>query len=169
MQIDLMDSSVLINVIGIRMEAQDVDAVRQGLAERIRGSVRVQIPVAAVIETAQHVQRIPAGNGDHRRACAEKLSGVIKDALRGEAPWAFRGLHWDEALLRDFLDQAPPVPNYVDAMSTRAHEAGDLLILSELRRLRASYPQDVVQIGVWTLDDGLQNIVDQLPGAARRR
>ena len=155
-KIELVDSSILINVIGIRMEAGHAAQIAKDLQVRLTAGTTLYIPVAAVVETAQHVQRIPDGEGRHRRECADSFTRLMKDCLDGVAPRSFRGVDWDGPLLRDFLDQSGPPLDLVNSLGNRTAEAGDLLILSELRRLRRNYPRNIVDLGVWTLDGGLE-------------
>lgn len=158
-RVELVDASILIDLIEVPHEHQNLAAVRAKL-ENLPDGLRLVLPVAAVIETAQHVQRVQ--NFYHRRRCGEALERILRKTLAGTAPWDFLdpALVWDRDFLADLFTQSrPQVPALIEALATKTGEAGDLLILSELRRIRANLP---IEVGIWTHDAQLQGHVQAM-------
>jgi hypothetical protein len=165
-RIEVVDASVLIDVINIPMEAHDHEAVIRELDLKADAGVLLILPIAAVVETAQHVQRIE--NGADRRRCAENLQARVVDTLQKKLPWHFVPTAWDDQFLTDFFRQTPPYPlGLVETLSQRVGEAGDLLLISEFRRLRTSYTQSLFDVDIWTQDRGLRIAADWIRGASQ--
>lgn len=149
---ELVDTCVLVDLLDIPFEAEDYDARRHELSERVQLGVELFLPLACVIETGQHVQRI--ADGDARRDRAIRYEGFLRAAVAGTAPWSFSPLTWDTAFVDDLLRQPTRLDGgLVNSLATRHLEMGDLAILTELRRMR----QNVVHVrfGVWTRDAAL--------------
>lgn len=164
-RIEVVDASILIDVIDIPMEARDRARVLRELDGKNEIGIRLILPIAAVIETAQHVQRIE--NGHHRRRCAQALEARVIDTLDGRLPWDFVPTAWDRPFLTDFFAQSPPYPlSLVETLSRKIGEADDLLLLSEFRRLRQSYTSSLFDVDVWTHDVRLRPAVDLIRGAS---
>ncbi len=152
-RVELVDSSILINVVDVPHEANHREEVIRRLDEKASAGIDLILPIAAVVETSQHVQRI--SNGDARRKCAITLRDRVMDTIAGQLPWTFSPVAWDETFVSGFFDQREPVPTFVDAMTTQGLEAGDLLIIAEWRLVRASLPRETHVVDVWTIDQAL--------------
>lgn len=159
--VQLVDASILINVIDVPFESQHRAQVIAELSRRERDGVDLILPIAAVFETAQHVQRIVEGSA--RRACAVRFSEVVRRTLENSLPWTFSEVAWDPSFVNRFLDQEPPIiPNLVESMTASSPEAGDLLLLAEWSLVRGNLPRRTHRVGVWTLDTRLGAIVSHL-------
>jgi len=163
-RVELVDSSILINVIDIPFEANHREEVIRRLDEKSRDGVDLILPIAAIVETSQHVQRVTDGN--LRRRCAITLRDRVMDTIAGTLPWTFSPVAWDDDFVSGFFAQAAPVPTFVDAMTTRSLEAGDLLIVAEWRLVRSSLPKETHSVHVWTLDQQLEATISDLAGSA---
>ncbi|MGW9182734.1 hypothetical protein [Agromyces sp. NPDC055661] len=162
-RVEVVDASILINVVDIPNEANDRNDVLAGLEQRRTDGISLVLPIAAVIETSQHVQRIASGH--HRRRCAQLLDECIDQTIRDELPWTFIPANWDQDFVREFFAQTQPcVANFVDNLATETLEAGDMLLITEYRRLRASLNRKTHVVDVWTLDGGLRAAIDCLLG-----
>jgi hypothetical protein len=153
---DLMDTSVFIYFVGIRQEtknAQQQQAAFAGLKSRVSAGHQVILPIATIFETMQHIWRIQ--DGGERRQCAERFEKLVLDAIGRTAPWVILKQEWGESFLRGLLDQGGPVPGLVTSLAGRVHEAGDVLLLHELRILKKRYPASQVTINIWTFDTRL--------------
>lgn len=154
--IDLIDTSVFIFFVNIPQEVKNVARKAEaatGLQMRQQSGVQLILPIATIVETLQHIWRIE--DGGQRRKCAETFVRLLIDALDRRAPWTFIQRQWDEDFLKGVLAQGGVVPDIATSLGTRAHEAGDLLILAELRSLRASYPANLYTVGIWAFDEKL--------------
>lgn len=160
-RVELVDASILINVINVPMEAANRQEVLDGLDERVANGIDLVLPIAAIVETAQHVQRIV--NGYARRVCAEELSTRVEQTIRGELPWVFVDTVWNADFVRAFFEQSPPcIATFVESLATKNLEAGDLLLIQEFERLRSSLNRETHRVDVWTLDGGLRSAIDCL-------
>ncbi len=143
------------------METIDRAGVLAELDRKASSGVSLILPIAAVIETIQHVQRIE--NGSDRRRCAQNLDDRMTETLTRVLPWNFVQTAWDEDLLRDYFAQTPPLPpTLVESLSLKAGEAGDLLLMSEFRRLRSSYTSSLFDVDVWTHDNKLRAFIQAM-------
>lgn len=150
---DLVDTCVLIDLLDIPHEALDHETRRSELEERARLKVELFLPLATVVETGQHVQRIVDGN--LRRDRAMRYQEFLRKAVDGTAPWAFSPLTWDALFIQELLRQPTRVESgLVESLATRHLEMGDLTILAELRQMRRNVVH--VSFGVWTRDEALR-------------
>ncbi len=158
-RVELIDTSVLIDLLDLPNEAHDhAGRVAEADRKRDRG-VQFMLPVASVIECGQHIQRVI--NGHSRRTCAVKFEHVLQQTAEGVAPWTLTPLEWNSEFLNSLLEQRPPFPaSLVEGLAQSIHEMGDLTIIAELRRVRANL--NYVTVDVWTLDQGLRTAVDSL-------
>ncbi len=100
----IIDTSVLLNILDAPGYNQDRDTVFADFKDRIKAKSRFQLPIAAIIETGNHIARIP--NGDRRRRCAEKFCNMVEKALDGQAPWVVTQTP-DAQKIRKWLAQFP--------------------------------------------------------------
>lgn len=81
----ILDTSVFLNVLDVPGRNQD----RAGVIRRLRAfhGARAQLllPLAAVIETGNHIARLP--DGRQRRRYAASFAAEVRKAVDGEAPW----------------------------------------------------------------------------------
>ncbi len=96
---------------------------------------------------------------------------VIEATISRTAPWSFEPLEWNDALLGELLvpgvePEVEPLPilPLAESLAQQHLELGDLLIISEFRRLRRNLDRRVVTVDVWTYDNGLRATVDSLLG-----
>lgn len=150
--VELIDTSVLLNLLGTPFESDDAADVAKELEQRLERGIELRMPLATLVEAGDHVGRI--GDGSRRRECAKRLKALIEATLEDRAPWSFAPLTWDEALLRDVVSM--PRAELVESLSNKHLEMGDLVILAELRRLRANLDPRVVEVRLWTLDAQLE-------------
>lgn len=157
-RVEVVDASILIDVINVPMEAVDRERVLLELDRKIDAGILLILPIAAVIETAQHVQRIE--NGALRRRCAQSLEARVQETLSRLLPWHFVPTTWDEAFVADYLQQSPPHPlGLVESLGGKLAEAGDLLLISEYRRLRESFTPSLFDVDIWTHDTKLRSTI----------
>ena len=146
--VELIDTSVLLNLLGTPFESDDAADVGVELERRAREGVELRMPLAALVEAGGHVERID--DGTRRRECATRLQTLIEATLDGRAPWGFAPMTWDALLLRDAISM--PGADLVTSLTNKHLEMGDLVILAELRRLRRNLDERVVVVKLWTLD-----------------
>ena len=146
----LVDTSILLNVVNVPGRNQQREAVIAALAAHINDGDHLFIPMAAIIETGNHIAHI--SDGGARRSAAERFAGEIRNSLDDVAPW--KPLNFPRAEdLSAWLVQFP------DSASKKVG-MGDLSIQHEWAHLCKKYPMS--RVLVWTVDDDLQGY-DRMP------
>jgi hypothetical protein len=150
MSVVLMDTSVFCNILNVEGCNQDHESVIAVLKTFIRQRDTLLLPMAAVIETGNHIAHIP--DGELRRQTAVRFSGQVKEAITGNAPWTAMRFWEPEQLLSwlaDFPDHA-----------MRKIGMGDLSIIRDWESMRALHRERRVLI--WSLDSDLASY-DRVP------
>jgi hypothetical protein len=146
----LVDTSILLNVVDVPGRNQQREAVIAELTARIDDGDHLFIPMAAIIETGNHIAHM--SDGRHRRSAAERFAGAVTDALNGVAPW--KPLNFP-----NHADLSAWLARFPDSAS-KSVGMGDLSIQHEWKHLCKKYPMSRVLI--WTVDTDLQGH-DRLP------
>ena len=139
-----VDTSILVNVLGVPFMSDQQDEVLDHMAERIAAADVLMLPAATVLETGNHIAQV--GDGRQRRACAADLKDVVRQAVAG-MPWQLAPLPEDPATFASLLDDFPD-----HAMRTVGF--GDLSIIhawgTACSRFRGR------RVAIWSLDADLQ-------------
>ncbi len=146
----LVDTSILLNVVDVPGRNQQRVDVLGALAIRIEEGDHLFVPIAAIIETGNHIAHIYEGG--LRRPAAKRFVAAVQDALNDVAPWKPLNFpnHQDlSAWLVQFPDSA-----------LRKVGMGDLSIQHEWTHLCHKYPMSRVLI--WSVDADLQGF-DRMP------
>lgn len=144
MTVVLVDTSVFLNVLDMPGFNQHRLAVLVELERRLDSTQELLLPIAAIIETGNHIGHL--SDGRLRRRAAETFVDEVRKALDGTAPWVpARPIAIDD--IGDWLQGFPD-----HAMAGRG--LGDVSIIAEWQRQRLLSPQRRVEI--WSLDDHLQ-------------
>jgi hypothetical protein len=160
-RVELLDTSIVVELLEIPGESARRDATVTELDRRAGESVELQMPIASVVEAGGHVCRIV--DGHQRRECAGRLAAMVRSTLDRVAPWSFTSLDWDETLLSELVAPTDPrAPALVDSFTRQFLEMGDLLIVAEFRRLRDNLDLAFVDVDVWTYDGNLRAVIDDL-------
>lgn len=155
MAVVFIDTSVLCNLLRVPGKAQHQDEVRADYEmHRATGDTFV-LPMAAVIETGNHIEQLEESLGYHRRRCAEGLVNILRLVAGGDEPWVLHELSWDAEYLRRFCDGSDTTPAFVDVATAGAIGGGDLSILIERAQYRERVQGQVVEL--WTYDDELRS------------
>ena len=147
----LLDTSVLLNVLDVPGRNQQLDAILTELELLIDSAAHLFIPMAAIIETGNHIAHM-GDDGRVRRQVAERFVEVVRAALNDEAPWKPINFPSDSHVLT-WLGEFPD-------SAMRKIGMGDLSIRKEWEQLHARYPMSRVR--VWTVDSDLLGL-DHLP------
>lgn len=146
----LVDTSILLNVLDVEGRNERRDEVIDELAVRIQDGDHLFIPLAAIVETGNHIAHV--SNGAARRSAAQRFVLAVQGALNSEAPW--KPLQFPEhtalaAWLQAFPDSA-----------SRQIGIGDVSIQHEWAQLCTKFPMSRVLI--WSVDAHLQGH-DRIP------
>lgn len=140
----LVDTSILLNVVDVPGRNQHRGAVIAALASRISDGDHLFIPMAAIIETGNHIAHI--SDKGARRSVAIRFASAVRDALDDVAPWKPLNFPRHEDLSA-WLVQFP------DSASKKIG-MGDLSIQHEWTDLRKKFP--LSRVLIWTVDADLQ-------------
>ncbi|MCW5220087.1 hypothetical protein D5041_09975 [Verminephrobacter aporrectodeae subsp. tuberculatae] len=141
----LVDTTILLNVLNVPGRNQRREKVFGDFKRRFEDNDCLFIPLAAIIETGNHIAHV--SNGHLRRQAAENFVEAVRGALNGSAPWKPMNFPSHEDLsewLLDFPDSA-----------MKKVGMGDLSIQKEWEQLCIKYPMSRVLI--WSLDNHLQS------------
>jgi len=139
----IVDTSVLLNILDVPGRNQDRETVFAEFKGRIQAGDRFQLPIAAIIETGNHIASI--SNGAHRRRYAEKFCDMAVGAIEEQAPWVVTptpGVREIRKWLEKFPDHAMRELGIADTSIIHAWEAA-------CRR-----NQDM-RVAIWSLDQNL--------------
>lgn len=140
----LVDTSILLNVLDVEGRNDRRDEVFDELGVRIQAGDHLFIPLAAIIETGNHIAHV--SNGAARRSAALRFVQAVQGALGSVAPW--KPLNFpDHTALAAWLQAFP------DSV-TRQIGMGDLSIQHEWKQLCTKFPMSRVLI--WSVDEDLR-------------
>ena len=141
-----IDTSVLLNILAVPQKSQNRTAVMTQLNAYVDNRSVLILPMAAIIETGNHIAHI--GDGHLRRSIAQKMSELIEKTVHGEVPWGYDKGELDSSELEKLARQFP------DA-AMREVGLGDLSIIAACERYRERNGE-YVQVHIWSLDKHLQ-------------
>ena len=142
-EIVIVDTSVLLNVFDVPSRNQERDGVREELKRLLAAHANLLLPIAAVLETGNHIANSPNGR---RWNIATKFRDEIRKALNGESPWVPLQFP-DRETLAQWMDDFPD-------HAIRGVGIGDVSIIKEWEAVRRRHGNQRVR--VWSLDDDLQ-------------
>ena len=85
MTVCIVDTSVLVELLGLPGFEENHDIRVEEFAERIAARETFLLPLPVLLETGTHVAQI--ANGNYRRQCAERFCAFVKPALVGDTPF----------------------------------------------------------------------------------
>lgn len=103
----IVDTSVLLNLLKIPGHSNASRQVEQEFRELLKSDARLLLPYTVVFEAGRRIAHL--SDGGYRRRYAELFCQVVRESLRGDAPWAFVPLPEREEIaewLDDFPDRA---------------------------------------------------------------
>ncbi|MBP8183469.1 MAG: hypothetical protein KAX88_05150 [Rhodoferax sp.] len=143
----LVDTSVFLNVVDVPGRNQQRESVLTELDELIDAGDLLFIPMAAIIETGNHIAHM-GGDGRLRRQASKRFVDVVRAALNDEAPWKPINFPADEHVLT-WLGEFPD-------FAMRGISMGDLSIHKEWEQLCTKYSMSRVR--VWSVDGDLTDL-----------
>lgn len=139
-EIVLVDTTVLLNVLDVPGRNESRAEVMDELRAHIEHENHLLLPMAAVVETGNHIAHV--SNGAQARASAERFVTEVGKALRGESPWRMTQFPSNDQVLT-WLNE---FPNSV----SQGVGFGDLSIIKEWESTCAKHPMSIVVI--WSKD-----------------
>lgn len=159
MHVHIIDTSILCNILDLPFMSQDRQVVMQELTALQKDKQQVLIlPLAAIIETGNHIAHIADGN--IRRNRAEKMAELIQKTVNDEAPWTYYGKEFER---EDLLEISKAVVDH----AVIEVGVGDLSIIQVYKKYK-NVPA-IGSIRIWSLDHHLQAYYEEMPSIRRRR
>ena len=84
-RIVIVDTSVFLNILDVPGRNQDRESTLDALAIHVQNGDHLYLPVPCIIETGNHIARLP--NGHHRYRFAQDFVAAVTEALEERAPW----------------------------------------------------------------------------------
>lgn len=138
--IAIVDTSIVVNVLNLPNMNQDRDVVLARFQQEIEAGTNLLLPMAAIVETGNHIAHIV--DGRVRRERAEKFVEQVRDALNGSAPWTPLPFP-DKAIVQTWLAGFPE-------MAMREIGMGDQSIIELWKVQCALFPNR--RVFIWSID-----------------
>lgn len=144
-----VDTSILDEILETPGWATRPETVQE-FKDYVSAGVQLAIPIAAVIESGNHIEQ----SGGHRRAAAERYVTLLDQLASGTRPWKLVATEWDSSLLLRMLEGAGTGRALVDLLDAKEMGGGDTAIVVEAERLQEG--SFGLRLGLWSLDSGLK-------------
>ncbi|MBQ7190707.1 MAG: hypothetical protein IJR99_14960 [Kiritimatiellae bacterium] len=143
--VKLMDTSILCELLEVPAKSSPDDArkIRAEFARLAKSGVRFILPIAAVIETGNHIAQ--NGDGNIRREKGNALARFVRQSLKDESPF-LKPPFWNKDDLEAWTSRFPEA-------AMRKMGLGDVSILRDLEiaKTRLSLPS-AVSVDIWSKD-----------------
>lgn len=158
MNVRIIDTSVLLNILNIPNRNQKHDEVTEEFKEVVNTDTLI-LPLAAIIETGNHISHI--NDGGVRREKAILFSRFLEKTAKGEAPWVYYGEELDAEDLNKIAEEFPE-----NAMIGTG--IGDMSIIRAYEKYKDSTP-GIGRIMIWSLDGHLSGYEEMVSMKKRRK
>ena len=159
MNVRLIDTSIMLNLLEVPNRCSDKDAVREEWRECLKNKDFLILPIATVIETGNHIAHI--SNGNTRRQIAGKFADCLKKTANNETPWRLYSQKTDGNWLMYFAER-------LEESAVREIGIGDLSIIYDYERYKEETPA-IGTIMIWSTDEHLKAYKEENVNIRRRR
>lgn len=159
MNVRFIDTSVMLNLLEIPGRCSRAEEVKQQWREVLEAKDTLILPVAAIIETGNHIAHIE--NGNIRRKIAGKFGEYLRKTAEGEAPWQLYGSELDKEGLRYLAE-------HIEENAMREIGIGDMSIVYAYEQFKKKTPA-IGMIMIWSTDTHLQGYREENVSMTRRR
>ena len=143
--IAIVDTSIVVNVLDLPNMNQERETVLARFETEIKAETNLLLPMAAIVETGNHIAHIT--DGRVRRERAERFVEQVRAALNGSAPWTPLPFP-DKAVVLTWLDGFPE-------MAMRKIGMGDQSIIELWKTQCAQFPGR--RVFIWSVDADLSS------------
>lgn len=140
----LVDTSILLNILGVPDKSDQRVEVKEQLERYIRNGDQLFLPIATVLETGNHIAQ--NGDGNQKRRCALRFVETVREAVENSNPWVLVPLP-DTKDLVAWLDDFPD-------SAMRGVGIGDHSIIKAWGQICDDFPG--AEVSVWSLDKDLR-------------
>lgn len=157
MNVRLIDTSIMLNLLGVPKRCNDKDQVQEELKKALQNNDTLILPVATIIETGNAIAQI---SGNKRHDIAEKFALYLSKTAEGNAPWSCDST---EVAREDLLYYANNYATSADA----GVGMGDLSIIRTYEKCKESLV--VGRIMIWSTDGHLSSYQESEVYNTRRK
>jgi hypothetical protein len=143
----IVDTSVLCEFLEVPGLCNRPKEVQAELIQRTAAMERFVLTITTVIETGNHIAQVKTGD---KQAAVERFTGLLERTLRGEGPFVFNQVAWNDVFLSELFAGNSTGQSIGQHALNAGLGAGDLAILVERDRLLAT--SAYTEAFVWTLD-----------------
>ena len=143
MNVRLIDTSILLNLLGVPGRCQDAETVKIEFDAAIREKDTLILPFATIIETGNKIAQI---RGERKHHIAEKFTEYLKRTALDEAPWSCASFDISN---EDLFFYSEHFLDYAD----KSVGMGDLSIIHHYEKCKELLP--VGNIMIWSTDQHL--------------
>lgn len=157
MNIRLIDTSIMLNLLGVPKRNSQEKEIREEFLRVIKTEETLILPMATIIETGNEIARI---SGSRKREIAVRFADYLRKTANGEAPWSPELTEIKMEDLKFFADE------FVSS-ATIGVGMGDLSIIRTYEKCRAVLPAD--RIMIWSTDKHLSSYKEEKVYSLKRR
>ncbi len=147
----LIDTSILLELIDVPNMAKQPKEVRASFVEKMKAGGKFCIPLAAIIETGNHIAQ--NGNGQQRRERAQAFVKYVIQTFNEESPFIKLDFITNEELQK-WIQEFPNCAMRNDSKG-KGMGIGDLSIIKDKIKLEKQFPK--ATISIWSADGHLDS------------
>ena len=150
----LLDTSIYLNILDVPGYNISTQEVFDEFQKRINAKDTFLLPFATILETGNHISRLPDGRS--RRVYASKMVKDVEGALKGIAPYRPTSFPDREEFL-SWLKAFPDHAMRTKKMKKDKNEGGslsDFTIIREWDKICKQHPMS--RVSIWSLDKDLK-------------
>ena len=145
MNVRLIDTTIMLNLLGVPNRCADKDRVTDEFNEAIRNGDTLILPIATIIESGNEIAKI---KGSLRHDIAERFSMLLQKTADDEAPWSCASFEIGSAELRHYAE------HYTES-AIHGVGMGDLSIIHTFEKCIRLLPIGTIMI--WSTDEHLSS------------
>lgn len=153
-QVTFIDTSILCELVKVPGKSRSDDALEIEFRERAATGERFVVPIAAIIETGNHIEQVHGPHADGR-AAAQRLADLVRAAAEDRPPFVAHTVAWDADALTAWLDGDSTGSTFVDLAGAGRLGGGDVAILVERDHYLRTSAVGAPHVHIWTLDGEL--------------
>jgi hypothetical protein len=142
--IAIVDTTIICELLEVPGKSDPQIDMAQELRSKIEQEEALFLPLAAILETGNHIGQLPGGA--QRRACAKGLMTLVTTALDGKSPFVPLAF-WEKKILAGWI------PEFPDWAASAGSGFGDFTIKKDWESQCELNPGRRVYI--WSLDNHL--------------
>lgn len=148
----LIDTSIFLNLLNVPNRNASREKVLQDFETYIEAGCTFLLPMATILETGNHIAQ--NGDGNTRRAVAQRFVELVKSTFANEAPW--RPMEFPSTReISIWLERFPDLAGQNKAPGrSEGTSFGDLSIIQDFEK--TCRKNSMSEVFIWSLDRDLE-------------